>query len=98
MAALLCTAAAGFGAALAVVGFVLFTLGSAGIADLGTQAAQLGSELRAATHPPGGRPADLRAVSIKANALSHFLDVTLAQTCVGTMLALLSTLHASLDT
>jgi hypothetical protein len=73
------------------------TLVAAGLANLGTYAAYLGSELRPAAHERRRHPTNVGTVAIQPDALGHFADVALAQAGVGAMLALLGATHTRLD-
>lgn len=96
--AFLRTTLARFGASLAVIGFMLLAFRTARIADFGAKTADVVSELRAAAHQGRRAPADFGTIAVETNALGHLLDITLAQTRVGTMLARLCTFDTSIDT
>ncbi len=90
--ALFSTTEAGFGAALA-----MFHMGmpgaflAAGLADLGTEPAELRGEPGIARHQLRGQKADRRAIAVQLYAAHHRLDVLFLQTCGGTSLALAGT-------
>lgn len=92
------TATARFGAALAVLGFVLPTFGTASLTDLRADPADFIGELRATAHKGRRYPADLRTVAVQTNTFRHHLNVFFAQTRVRAVLACLSTLHTGFDT
>jgi hypothetical protein len=93
LAAFLCAAAAGLGAATAVVIVVLFTFDCAGFADLGAYTTNSCVKARAAAHECGARPARVGAVDAKACALRH-----LAETGVAAVFAFLRAAHARVNT
>ena len=66
-------------------------LGSAGLANLGAERANLLSVVRPTAHIASGRPADFCAVFIQPDALRHQLDVLLVQARVAAVLAFLAT-------
>jgi len=81
-----------------VIDFVLAALGSARVAYVGAHSANVLHEPGIAAHEAGGRPADLGAVVVEPNALGHFGNVLFPKAGIRTVLALLSTVDASVDT
>ena len=77
LAALRGAAAAGFGAVLAMLVFVLLAFRGAGVADLRAQAAHGGNLAGAAGHVGDGKVADLGAIHIGGDAVGHHFDVVL---------------------
>ena len=71
--------AARFSATLAVVVFVLGTLGPAGVAERGAQPAEVSVELGTPAHERGREPAERRAIPVQTDALRHHLHVGFAQ-------------------
>jgi hypothetical protein len=93
MPALLRAMPACLGTALAVIVGMLFTFGGTGIADVSADAANFLHEARSSTHVGGASPAHFRAVNAQTSAMGPF-----PQASICTMIALLGTLDASLDT
>jgi hypothetical protein len=77
------------GATLAVLGFMLATLRSTGIADVGAHAANIVHELRSPTHEGGGGPADGGAIPVQPDALNHCCHIVFAETGISAMLTFL---------
>ncbi len=96
--ALLRASAARFGARPTVLGLVLLAFGPACVADHRAELAELGRETTTSTHQGGGKPADVCAVAVEANALGHHLDVALGEARVRAVIAFVRTCVASLDT
>ena len=96
LAAFVRTTLAFVGATLTVIHLVLPTLGSAGVTNVRAHPTDFLGKLRTATHEGGRRPADLGAVVVQPNALSHLGDILLAEACVAAMLALLRATDAGL--
>ena len=90
MAAFLGTLVARIGAALAMGVRVAATFGTARLADLGTDATDLGGELRGPAHEGAGGPTDRCTVMIEPNAIDHAQDVRLMQARGGAIFAFLS--------
>jgi hypothetical protein len=84
---------AGFGAALAMVLLMLDAFLRASIADIGTDAANLVHEPRAAAHEGDAQAARFRAVETTTRTLRHA-----AQTFVGTVITFLSAAATGSDT
>jgi hypothetical protein len=88
--ALLSAPTARLRALLAVILRVLRALVATGLADLGTQLAQLLGEVAAACHVACRKPAHRGAIHVECDAARHHLDVGLLQasgravvTCIG---------------
>ena len=97
VAALFGTFAARLGTPLAVFDLMLLALGPAGVTNIGALAAKIMGELRPSAHPFDGPGANVRAISVESDTVGHHLDVLLAETRRGTMLAFLRTLDAGCD-
>ena len=67
------------GAALAMIGLMLPTLGRTTLADISAEGTELLSETRSARHKSSCRPARLRAILVQTNALRHLRDILLAK-------------------
>jgi hypothetical protein len=91
MAALLGTAAARLGAALAMVIVMLAAFLGTRIANLGAEAADLADEMRSATHKGDADATRFRTIEADASAIRPA-----AQTLVRTMVAFLGTLATRL--
>lgn len=97
LAALFGTAPTDFRAPLAVVSFVLFAFRATGIADFRTHTTEVSGELRSTTHESRCAPAGFGAVSVKSDAVRHFLDILLAQTGIGALFTCLRTFNTCLN-
>lgn len=86
-----------FSAALAMLRLMFFALYTAGVTNLSAQTTEIRGELRSSAHEGRCPPAGFRTVSVEPNAVHHLLDIRLAQTGIGAMLARLSTFHAGFD-
>jgi hypothetical protein len=78
-AALFRTFPARFRALLAVVGIVPGANLATPFAHVGAHAAQIRGEVRRTSHEAGGKAADLRAIDVRGDAISHHLNVVLPQ-------------------
>jgi hypothetical protein len=85
------------GTALAVIGIMLSALGTTCITHLGTDPTNLLSELRAAAHESGCRPADCSTIFVETDALGHRFHILLLQTTIAAMFTLLSTTNTGFD-
>lgn len=97
-AAFVGTAAAGFGAPLAVIHLVVCALRGAGFADLRTDLTDRVHEAGTAAHERGGGPTNLRAIQIERDAAGHVGNVLLVQAGFGAVLALLGAAGAGVNT
>jgi hypothetical protein len=86
------------GAALAMVCFMSPTFLAAGVADLGTEPANVVDETRATRHECSGHEANCRTIAIKSATVGHRGDVVLVKARIRAMLALLSAFETSPDT
>jgi hypothetical protein len=75
---LLGTAPAFVSASLTMLRIMPFALSTAGLTDFSTQTTKVLRKLRIATHQSGSLPANIRAISVKANTLRHLTNVVLA--------------------
>jgi hypothetical protein len=80
-----------------MVDIMLSALGPTCLAHIGAQATNLLGELRTTAHESGRRPADIRAVLVKPDALGHHLHILLLETGVAAMLAFLGTTDTGVD-
>ena len=71
--------AAGFGAFLAMIHFVLRAFFAAGVADFGAKLAGAFDEVGTARHLPHAVPAHICATAIQFDAARHHFDVILVQ-------------------
>lgn len=71
--------AAGFGAFLAMVGFVFGALGAAVIADFGAKSADVRGKFGTSGHLAGGERAKVGATTIKLDAAGHHVDIGFAK-------------------
>lgn len=69
-----------FGASLTMLGLVLLALGTARIANLPAQPAQIGRESGTSAHEGRRTPTGFRTVPVESNTFGHSLDVLFAQT------------------
>jgi len=72
------TAAAGLGAATAMVVLVLLTFCGTGVANRGADAAELCDESGIPAHERGAIPALVRAIDTKPRAFRHFAETLIA--------------------
>lgn len=70
-----------------MLGFVATAFGAARRAHIGTKGAQLRRKPAVPADQGRGEAAEIRAVSVEANALGHHLDVVFAETVVRALLA-----------
>ena len=80
-----------------MISLMFATLCAARITHLGTQATEIGGELRTTAHEGCRTPAQFGTIPVEPNALGHFLDMLLAQTGIRTMFACLGALDAGFD-
>lgn len=92
------TALACVGAALAVIHLMLTALDSARFANSCAEAALLVRKARTAAHKCSGLPAGIGTVTIEQNAVGHLPNVFFVEASARTVLALLGTAYAGLDT
>lgn len=97
LAARLSAAAAGLGAAFAVVAVVLLALSGTAIASFGADAAHLTMKVRIANHEAGAEVASVRTVPAELDTLSHHLDHVATQAGGGTVFALTHAINTSLN-
>jgi hypothetical protein len=88
---------AGLRAVVTVIHAVLGALGSADVADLRAEGADLGGELGAARHLASGERADLGAAAVELDAANQSVDVGLAEAGRGATFAGFDAVVAGLD-
>ena len=95
--ALLGAALALVSAALAMLGIMLATFFSAGAANLGTHATDVGGEFRASRHQHGCGSANSGAIAIQPDTSRHHLHVLLTQAFSSAMRAFVGAVITSFD-